>query len=161
LLLLLNLRFTRALGCILYELFTGQPPFYTSSIFQLVNMIIKDPVRWPKNMTATFKDFLQGLLTKNPRHRLSWPTLLEHQFVSQGVVGEENLDNNRKYDCYCNYLLLIADLEEVSSFSWYSSMNLLTLLLVWESNRWLVSLWQTFYLMELTLSHILYFVKHV
>ena len=78
-----------ALGCILYELFTGQPPFYTNSIFQLVNMIIKDPVRWPKNMSPPFKDFLQGLLTKNPRQRLSWPLLLEHPFVRNGVKVSE------------------------------------------------------------------------
>ena len=52
--------FFRALGCILYELFAGTPPFYTNSIFQLVNMIIKDPVKWPKTMSAVFKDFLQG-----------------------------------------------------------------------------------------------------
>ena len=77
----------RALGCILYELFTGQPPFYTNSIFQLVSLIIKDPVRWPKNMSPVFKDFLQGLLTKNPRNRLSWPLLLEHPFVASGVKG--------------------------------------------------------------------------
>ena len=77
----------RALGCILYELFTGQPPFYTNSIFQLVSLIIKDPVRWPKNMSPVFKDFLQGLLTKSPRHRLSWPALLEHPFVKDGVIG--------------------------------------------------------------------------
>lgn len=80
--------FDRALGCILYELFVGTPPFYTNSIFQLVTMIIKDPVKWPKNMSSTFKDFLQGLLSKNPRHRLSWPDLLHHPFVAANVKGE-------------------------------------------------------------------------
>ncbi|PVD31308.1 hypothetical protein C0Q70_06720 [Pomacea canaliculata] len=78
-----------ALGCILYELFVGTPPFYTNSIFQLVTMIIKDPVKWPKNMSSTFKDFLQGLLSKNPRHRLSWPDLLHHPFVAANVKVSE------------------------------------------------------------------------
>ncbi|KAK3796590.1 hypothetical protein RRG08_057839 [Elysia crispata] len=81
-----------ALGCILYELFAGTPPFYTNSIFQLVNMIIKDPVKWPKTMSAVFKDFLQGLLNKNPRHRLAWPHLLRHPFVADMVkVNEEDM----------------------------------------------------------------------
>ncbi|XP_038058960.1 serine/threonine-protein kinase 36-like isoform X2 [Patiria miniata] len=74
-----------SLGCILYELFVGTPPFYTNSIFQLVSLIIKDPVKWPKNMSPEFKDFLQGLLTKNPRARLSWPQLLHHPFVANKV----------------------------------------------------------------------------
>lgn len=77
----------RALGCILYELFTGTPPFYTNSIFQLVSLIIKDPVKWPKNMSPVFKDFLQGLLTKNPKNRLAWPELLHHPFVEDGIKG--------------------------------------------------------------------------
>ncbi|XP_064647326.1 serine/threonine-protein kinase 36-like isoform X2 [Lineus longissimus] len=80
-----------ALGCILYELFTGTPPFYTNSIFQLVSLIIKDPVKWPKNMSPAFKDFLQGLLTKNPRNRLQWPDLLVHPFVADGMkVSDED-----------------------------------------------------------------------
>ncbi|XP_022108847.1 serine/threonine-protein kinase 36-like [Acanthaster planci] len=74
-----------SLGCILYELFVGTPPFYTNSIFQLVSLIIKDPVKWPKNMSPEFKDFLQGLLTKNPRARLSWPHLLHHPFIADKV----------------------------------------------------------------------------
>nr|KAG5700609.1 hypothetical protein BaRGS_015405 [Batillaria attramentaria] len=78
-----------ALGCILYELFVGTPPFYTNSIFQLVSMIIKDPVKWPKNMSPVFKDFLQGLLNKNPRQRLSWPDLLHHPFVGHAVKVAE------------------------------------------------------------------------
>ncbi|KAG2470008.1 STK36 kinase, partial [Polypterus senegalus] len=40
-----------SLGCILYELHTGVPPFYTNSIFQLVRLIVKDPVKWPDSMS--------------------------------------------------------------------------------------------------------------
>lgn len=42
-----------SLGCILYELHTGAPPFYTKSIFQLVQLIVREPVKWPDNMSYT------------------------------------------------------------------------------------------------------------
>lgn len=42
-------------------------------------------VKWPKNMSNVFKNFLQGLLCKDPNKRLSWPQLAEHEFVRQGV----------------------------------------------------------------------------
>uniref|UniRef100_A0A8C6Y3S6 Serine/threonine-protein kinase 36 n=1 Tax=Naja naja TaxID=35670 RepID=A0A8C6Y3S6_NAJNA len=77
-----------SVGCILYELYVGTPPFYTNSIFQLVSLIIKDPVKWPKNMSPHFKSFLQGLLTKDPRQRLSWPELLYHPFIAGQVTGK-------------------------------------------------------------------------
>ncbi|XP_041457057.1 serine/threonine-protein kinase 36-like [Lytechinus variegatus] len=83
-----------SLGCILYELFVGTPPFYTNSIFQLVSLIIKDPVKWPKNMNPEFKDFLQGLLTKSSKHRLTWPSLLYHPFVNGGVKVSDSLTEN-------------------------------------------------------------------
>lgn len=44
-----------SVGCILYELAVGTPPFYTTSIFQLVNLILKDPVRWPSAISPCFK----------------------------------------------------------------------------------------------------------
>ncbi|XP_010868724.2 serine/threonine-protein kinase 36 isoform X2 [Esox lucius] len=75
-----------SLGCILYELHTGAPPFYTNSIFQLVQLIVRDPVKWPDTMSQTCTTFLKGLLTKDPQKRLSWPHLLKHPFVSDGVV---------------------------------------------------------------------------
>ena len=42
-----------SLGCILYELHTGAPPFYTNSIFHLVQLIVRDSVRWPDTMSDT------------------------------------------------------------------------------------------------------------
>ncbi|KAM9548944.1 serine/threonine-protein kinase 36 isoform 5-T5 [Guaruba guarouba] len=75
-----------SVGCILYELFVGTPPFYTSSIFQLVSIIVNDPVKWPVAMSPIFKSFLQGLLMKDPRHRLSWPELLSHPFIAGQVT---------------------------------------------------------------------------
>eukprot|EP00941_MAST-03F_sp_MAST-3F-sp1_P003053 g3053.t1 len=70
-----------SLGVILYELFVGEPPFYTNSIYKLINLIVKDPVKYPDNMSVAFKSFLRGLLTKDAKKRLSWPDLLHHPFV--------------------------------------------------------------------------------
>lgn len=42
-----------SLGCILYELHTGAPPFYTNSIFHLVQLIVRDHVKWPDTMSDT------------------------------------------------------------------------------------------------------------
>ncbi|NXF75166.1 STK36 kinase, partial [Sclerurus mexicanus] len=75
-----------SVGCILYELFVGTPPFYTSSIFQLVSLIVKNPVKWPTTMSPVFKSFLEGLLMKDPHQRLSWPELLSHPFIAGQVT---------------------------------------------------------------------------
>lgn len=84
-----------SLGCILYELFVGKPPFYTNSIFQLVSLIIKDEIKWPKTMSEDFRSFLRGLLTKDPHKRLTWPYLLKHPFVRDKVciIEEDEIDD--------------------------------------------------------------------
>ncbi|KXJ28930.1 serine/threonine-protein kinase 36 [Exaiptasia diaphana] len=78
-----------SLGCILYELYVGTPPFHTNSIFQLVNLICRDTVKWPESMSPDFQSFLQGLLTKDPKKRLTWPYVLRHPFVADGIDEQE------------------------------------------------------------------------
>ncbi|NXS48999.1 STK36 kinase, partial [Balaeniceps rex] len=83
-----------SVGCILYELFVGTPPFYTSSIFQLISLIVKDPIKWPEAISPVFKSFLQGLLMKDPRQRLSWPELLSHPFIAGRVTVIDDIEEH-------------------------------------------------------------------
>lgn len=54
-------------------------------------MIIREEVDWPSDMGEVFRSFLKGLLQKDPRNRLSWPHLLYHPFVANGVLVTFNL----------------------------------------------------------------------
>jgi fused-like protein len=44
-----------SLGVILFELLVGQPPFYTNSIYSLINHIVKDPVVFPSHVSEQLK----------------------------------------------------------------------------------------------------------
>ncbi|XP_062119818.1 serine/threonine-protein kinase TIO-like [Humulus lupulus] len=79
-----------SLGVILYELYVGQPPFYTNSVYALIRHIVKDPVKYPDSISAEFKSFLKGLLNKVPQNRLTWPTLLEHPFIKDSSDEPES-----------------------------------------------------------------------
>ena len=74
-----------SLGVILYELFAGRPPFYTSSIVALVRAVVADPVVLPRGASPKFASLLSGLLTKDPASRLDWPDLLHHPFLAGAV----------------------------------------------------------------------------
>ncbi len=90
-----------SLGVILYELYVGQPPFYTNSIYSLINHIVKDPVKYPADISKEFKSFLQGLLQKNPAKRLNWPHLLDHPFVRETTEDRDKnqLEKSRYAHC--------------------------------------------------------------
>ncbi|XP_066540147.1 serine/threonine-protein kinase ULK4 [Hoplias malabaricus] len=76
-----------ALGCILYEMFTGYPPFFSESFTDLVDLILYEdpPLAVQKGPTSSqpspeFQSLLKGLLQKDPVNRLNWEQLLLHPF---------------------------------------------------------------------------------
>ena len=46
----------------------------------------REDVKWPSDMHPVFKNFLEGLLQKDRKKRLSWPHLLYHPFVYDGMA---------------------------------------------------------------------------
>ncbi|XP_068791773.1 serine/threonine-protein kinase ULK4 isoform X1 [Struthio camelus] len=76
-----------SLGCLLYEMFSGRPPFFSDSFAELIEKILyEDPLPpRPKGSafqkpSAEFISLLDGLLQKDPQKRLNWTDLLQHPF---------------------------------------------------------------------------------
>lgn len=85
-----------SLGIILYELYVGQPPFFTNSIYSLINHIVKEPIKYPTDISKDFKSFLTGLLQKNPAKRLNFPRLLSHPFIAEAETEAANTLKEKK-----------------------------------------------------------------
>lgn len=71
-----------ALGVILYELYYGRPPYFTNSIYKLVQMIVNSPIPWPGDISPQFKSFLLEMLNKEPSKRTACQDLLKHPFIA-------------------------------------------------------------------------------
>jgi len=74
-----------ALGISLYMLLTGRSPHQTNQISQLYKEIQTQELRVPEFPEADA--FLQGLLAKDPRERLTAETALQHPWVDHTGVG--------------------------------------------------------------------------
>jgi serine/threonine protein kinase len=82
-----------ALGISLYMLLTGRLPHQTNQISQLYKEIQTQEVRVPEFPEADA--FLQGLLAKDPRERLTAETALQHPWVDHtGADRWEDSDSH-------------------------------------------------------------------
>ncbi|CAH8381426.1 unnamed protein product [Eruca vesicaria subsp. sativa] len=70
-----------ALGCVLYECYTGRPPFVAREFTQLVKSIHSDPTPpLPGNASRSFVNLIESLLIKDPAQRIQWVDLCGHAF---------------------------------------------------------------------------------
>lgn len=82
-----------ALGCILYELATGKPPFSTSSLKDLIQMILESDFTKVDGFSPHFNDLLRKLLEKDPIKRINWNELKDHPFWT---LGPKTLDFTKR-----------------------------------------------------------------
>jgi serine/threonine protein kinase len=57
-------------GSVVYEMLTGLPPYYSDDITEMYKKILQAPLEIPKECDKASRDFLIGLLDRNPDKRL-------------------------------------------------------------------------------------------
>nr|XP_021154275.1 serine/threonine-protein kinase ULK4 isoform X2 [Columba livia] len=92
-----------SLGCLLYEMFSGRPPFFSDSFSELIEKILYEDPLPPRPEGSTFHEpsaefisLLHGLLQKDPQKRLNWTDILEHPFWKGSLshcAGDDSADS--------------------------------------------------------------------
>ncbi|GAB9466411.1 hypothetical protein Gpo141_00003787 [Globisporangium polare] len=89
-----------ALGCLLFELLTGEPPFYSGNNRpKLYSRIMKGSLTFPPYVSRDATDLIRGLLTVDPMERLGsrkkgHAAVKEHPFFAKFIDWEQLLSRN-------------------------------------------------------------------
>ncbi|XP_036615382.1 serine/threonine-protein kinase ULK4 [Trichosurus vulpecula] len=90
-----------SLGCLLYEMFSGRPPFFSESFSDLVEQILYQDLLPPTPKDSTlpeasseFVNLLDGLLQKDPQKRLTWAGVLQHSFWKEAFDTKDHESPN-------------------------------------------------------------------
>ena len=69
------------LGCMLYTLLVGSPPFHTQHVKTTLNKVINADFKIPSELSLQAQDLLLKLLCKDPTKRITLKGILEHPFL--------------------------------------------------------------------------------
>ncbi|KAF8927237.1 hypothetical protein BGZ58_010546 [Dissophora ornata] len=82
-----------AMGCVLYTLLCGFPPFYDESIQALTEKVARGQYTflspWWDEISASVKDLITHLLCVNPNERYTIDQFLDHPWIKAGEVKTE------------------------------------------------------------------------
>lgn len=84
------------LGCLLYTLLVGRPPFETQGVKSTLTRVVMDDYRLPSYLSPEARDLINSLLQKNPKDRISLEQILEHPFIKRSSSGA--MTNNTTQD---------------------------------------------------------------
>ncbi|XP_059156600.1 serine/threonine-protein kinase ULK4-like [Physella acuta] len=84
-----------SLGCVLYQMFAGYPPFYAESEEHIKDRVLNKDFSIPKvkgirisaKPSPEFLSLLQGLLKKDPTQRMGWTELVSHSFWQKELAS--------------------------------------------------------------------------
>ncbi|XP_019486585.1 PREDICTED: serine/threonine-protein kinase ULK4 [Hipposideros armiger] len=92
-----------SLGCLLYEMFSGKPPFFSESVSELMDKIFYEdpfpPIPKDSSLPKASSDLinlLDGLLQKDPQKRLTWAGLLQHSFWKDAFTRKDQASSTEE-----------------------------------------------------------------
>lgn len=89
-----------SLGCMLYTLLVGKPPFETDAIKSTLTRVVMDGYEIPPHLSYDAKDLINKLLKKNPKDRIRLADILEHAFIKSVGCKEQRRLYNVSNDMY-------------------------------------------------------------
>uniref|UniRef100_A0A8C2HRB1 Serine/threonine-protein kinase PLK n=1 Tax=Cyprinus carpio TaxID=7962 RepID=A0A8C2HRB1_CYPCA len=77
-----------ALGCVMYTMLLGRPPFETTFFKETYRCIREARYSMPSSLSAQAKHLISSMLAKNPMHRPHLDDILRHDFFCQGFTPD-------------------------------------------------------------------------
>ncbi|KAK7794686.1 hypothetical protein R5R35_008017 [Gryllus longicercus] len=77
------------LGCLLYTLLVGRPPFDTDAVKSTLTRVVMANYKLPAYLSLEAKDLIDSLLKKNPKERIRLCNILDHPFMKHSKVQKE------------------------------------------------------------------------
>ncbi|KAM8793468.1 serine/threonine-protein kinase PLK2-like [Eudromia elegans] len=77
-----------ALGCVMYTMLLGRPPFETTNLKETYRCIREARYSLPSSLLAPAKHLIASMLSKNPEDRPSLDDIIRHDFFLQGFTPD-------------------------------------------------------------------------
>ncbi|XP_040026910.1 serine/threonine-protein kinase PLK3 [Gasterosteus aculeatus] len=78
-----------SLGCVMYTLMCGSPPFETLDLKETYKCIKDVRYNLPASLPPAAQKLISGILQKNPSDRLSLDQILNHEFFTKGFTPDK------------------------------------------------------------------------
>lgn len=81
------------LGCMMYTLLVGKPPFDTELVQSTLTRVVMSEVQMPSNLSLDAQNLLNCMLQKNPTKRIHIDAVLSHPFMKKYTKSYESKFN--------------------------------------------------------------------
>uniref|UniRef100_A0A8C9X6D7 Serine/threonine-protein kinase PLK3 n=2 Tax=Sander lucioperca TaxID=283035 RepID=A0A8C9X6D7_SANLU len=78
-----------SLGCVMYTLMCGNPPFETLDLKETYKCIKEVRYNLPASLSPAAQKLISGILQKNPSDRLALDQILNHEFFTKGFTPDK------------------------------------------------------------------------
>ncbi|KAH9284931.1 Serine/threonine-protein kinase PLK4 [Echinococcus granulosus] len=84
-----------SLGCMLYTLVVGHPPFDTREVRSTLSRVIAGDYEMPEHLSPDCSDLIAKLLRKQPQDRIKLSDMIRHPFITRSTTPRRKMEHSR------------------------------------------------------------------